>query len=241
MENKDQNGQKMHKSTTNQLTCENLDGVRLWSLMEDQAIHAHLKQEAHKVADLIAKDWDSQKMHKSTTNQLTCENLDGVRFWSLMEDKTIHAHLKEEAYKVADLITRSSKNHPTMASETFTEGIGRGQTGLKASEVSIRPATERSYLPIPRNRKIKQLQQLSSPVQSLDHIFSLLGSDDRQQKMEGLRSIQDLTKSRPEELRASLQRVYVAVMQEVKHLDGDRDTIKPKICLDMKNQRATSS
>lgn len=102
------NQKTLKKSKLDQQTCEKLDENSFWSIMNNEDMHAHLKEEAYKVADLIARDWGRQKKPKSKVNQRTCENLDENSFWSLMEDKDVHAHLKQEAYKVADLIARES-------------------------------------------------------------------------------------------------------------------------------------
>lgn len=102
-------------SKLEQMTCENLDHDSFWSIMKNEAINAHLKQEAYKVADLIAREWDSQK----NIDKQTCENFDKKSFWSIMENEIMRAHIKKEAYKVANTIAKFKLEQ--MTCENFDE------------------------------------------------------------------------------------------------------------------------
>lgn len=247
---------------------ENLDEDSFWSIMEDKDIYAHLKQEAFKVADLIARYWGRQKKPKSKIDMQTCENfdensfwsimedevmhahlkqearessnqrtfkykrdwrtpkiIDKQNFWTLMEDEAIHAHLRQEAFKVADMIARGWGS-------SSPESLSRMQVESPA-EISIRQPPF-IFTPPPNTAKPSQpsqvrvspktdegkhrLQSLSSPEKTLAHIFKLLSSDDWQNKIDGLTSIQDLARNHPDILKATLCKVCVGVLEEVKNL-----------------------
>uniref|UniRef100_A0A1A7ZND6 Uncharacterized protein n=2 Tax=Nothobranchius TaxID=28779 RepID=A0A1A7ZND6_NOTFU len=85
------------QSKLDALTLKTVDGDNLWSAFKLEDEHQHVCVRA-------ANERVSQKNLK--LDQI-CETLDVDSFWTIMEDKTIHAHLKEEAYKVADLISRN--------------------------------------------------------------------------------------------------------------------------------------
>lgn len=267
---------KASMSKLDQMTCENLDDDSFWSVMEDEIMHAHIKKEAYKVANMFAREWGNHKISKFKLGQMTCENFDEETFWTVMKNEDMHAHLKAEAYKVVSLITRKYNQStseykkdwrtPTKAVEqnvltltvekaihtqprhevfNVTEVFSmstRSQDSLSRVEVQS-PATlctpqlsfasnSLSPLTITKPSQItvmrqsspktdedkKQMQTFSCPEKSLYQIFKLLSSDDWEKKIDGLTSIQDLARSRPEVLKTTLREVCIAVIKEVKNL-----------------------
>lgn len=217
--------QKKPKSKIDMQTCENFDEDSFWSIMEDEVMHAHLKQEAYKVADLIARESSNQRTYKYKRDCWTPKIIAKQNFWTLMEDEAIHAHLRQEAFKVADMIARGwGSSSPDSLSRMEVES---------PAEISI-PQLPFTFTPPPNTAKPSQpsqvrvspkadegkqrLQSLSSPEKTLVHIFKLLSSDDWQKKMYGLTSIQDLARNHPDILKATLCKVCVGVLEEVKNL-----------------------
>ncbi|GLD60636.1 TOG array regulator of axonemal microtubules protein 2-like protein [Lates japonicus] len=112
---------RQSKALKDQTLPKSTDVDSFWSLMENKTIHAHLKAEAYKMIELVSRDHGGcgtsakyipknmgvdQTTRTPKTNQRIPKASVKDDFWSIMENETSHAHLKEEAHKVADLIAR---------------------------------------------------------------------------------------------------------------------------------------
>lgn len=108
-----------------------------WTLMEDEAIQAHIGEEARKVAQLTAEHHSKmaiefslssrKRLSKALKDQTLPESTDVDSFWSLMENKTIHAHLRAEACKMTELISRDHGGCGTSA-KYILKNMGFDQT-----------------------------------------------------------------------------------------------------------------
>lgn len=136
---------KKNKCNIDQQTCEHFDKNSFWSIMEDETMCTHIKKEANKVADGIAKEWGNPKTCLPNLDQMSCENMEESSFWSIMKNEDMHAHLKAEANKVVSLIRRkyiqtTSKDKKAPVQNIFTltgEEAIKTQTRHEASNEVI--------------------------------------------------------------------------------------------------------
>ncbi|KAK5900861.1 hypothetical protein CgunFtcFv8_025784 [Champsocephalus gunnari] len=190
-----------------------VDKKSFWSVMVDESMHRHLKREAYKVADLIAQDSANRRTTKYKLDDGTPGEGVEQNFWTLMEDEAIHAHLRQEAFKVAEMITRGKgPSLKTVEVKSLAEVSIPLPSFTSSPPTTDKPSKQTSPKTDEDKHRLKPCPELS-----LGKIFKLLSSDEWQQKMLGLTSIQDLLQNHPEVVKATLRKVCVVVIKEVKN------------------------
>jgi len=223
---KERGNRKTLKSRQDKQLRANVDEDSVRCIMRNEAMHAHLKQEEDKMADLMTTESGNQRTSKYKTDWRTPTKSKKQIFWTLMEDEATLAHVRQEAFQVADMISRFWGSRLGTA-----EAERPAEVYVPQPSFTSPPPPPPPPPPLPTTAKPSQpfqvrqsdedkqrLWPMSNPKKHLDHIFKLLGSDDWQNKIDGLTCVQDLARNHQDTLKASLHEVCVGVIKEVQNL-----------------------
>lgn len=100
-----------------QNTLESLSDETFWFKLKDMTTYGHLTMEIYTVGNWIPKFWEDEKSSVPQMEQIVFEE----RFWTIMENKVLCAHIQHEAFKVADLIRRECESRTKPARQKENE------------------------------------------------------------------------------------------------------------------------